>query len=188
MSRRPPHIPQRVPIFVGCEGESEAAYIALLQALANDAGAHVHISIELLTPGAGDPLARVTRALAHLARLRGRRTAFAHAFVLMDSDQLALDPVRGERARRDAAAGGLTLIWQEPCHEALLLRHLPGRADRRPGNSGDALQALRRDWPEYAKPMTRRELQRRLDLVTVRQAGAAHPELASLLRVIGLLD
>jgi hypothetical protein len=36
--------------------------------------------------------------------------------------------------------------------------------------------------------MTRRELQRRLDLVTVRQAGAAHPELASLLRVIGLLD
>lgn len=188
MSRRPPHIPQRTPIFVGCEGESEGAYVALLQNLADAAGSHVHITIELLTPGAGDPLARVTRALAHLGRLRGRRTVFAHAFVLMDSDQLALDRARGERARRDAQAGGLTLIWQDPCHEAFLLRHLPGRADRRPGDSGAALEALRREWPEYQKPMTRRDLQRRLDLEAVRQAGAAHPDLAPLLQALGLPD
>lgn len=188
MSRRLPHIPQRTPIFVGCEGESEAAYVAFLQDLANAAGAHVAVTIERLTPGAGDPLARVTRALAVLARLRSRRTAFAQAFVLMDSDQLALDRGRGERAVRDAEAGGLTLLWQRPCHEALLLRHLPGRADRRPGASADAILALRREWPDYEKPMTRRDLHRRLNLAAVRQAGAANPDLTPLLRGLGLLD
>lgn len=187
MTRRQPHIPQRIPIFVGCEGESEAAYVALLQELALTNGAHVHVHIEALTPGAGDPLARVERAVARLERLRARRAPFSQTFILMDSDQLALNRVRADRARREAANAGLRMIWQEPCHEALLLRHLPGRANRRPMNSPDSLQALQREWPDYQKPMTRHDLRRRLDLAAVRQAGAVHADLAELLTVLGLV-
>lgn len=187
MSRRPPHIPQRMPIFVGCEGQSEAAYVALLQELALANGAHVHIHIEALTPGAGDPLARVERAIARLDRLRGRRTPFAHSFILLDSDQLQLNRDRADRARREAEQAGLSMIWQDPCHEALLLRHLEGRADRRPATAQLSIQTLQRDWPDYRKPMTRHELRQRLDLDAVRRAGANHPGLSALLAVLGLL-
>ncbi|WP_420709731.1 RloB domain-containing protein [Brevundimonas sp. SL130] len=187
MSRRPPHIPQRTPIFVGCEGESEAAYVALLQDLSLANGAHVHVHIEALTPGAGDPLARVERAIARLDRLRGRRTPFAHAFILLDSDQLQLSRDRAERARREADAFGLNMIWQDPCHEALLLRHLEGRTNRRPMTSPLSLQALQRDWPDYHKPMSRHGLRQRLDLAAVRRAGESHPDLSALLAVLGLL-
>lgn len=187
MSRRPPHIPQRTPIFVGCEGESEASYVALLQELALANGAQIHVHIEPLTPGVGDPLARVERAVARLARLRGRRAPFAHTFILLDSDQLLLNRERADRARREAANAGLSMIWQEPCHEALLLRHLDGRADRRPMTSAASLQALEREWPEYQKPMTRHDLSRRLDLASVRRAGAVHPELRALLATLSLL-
>ena len=187
MSRRPPHIPQRTPIFVGCEGESEAAYVAFLQELALANGAHVHIHIEPLTPGAGDPLARVERAIARLARLRGRRAPFAHTFILLDSDQLQLNRVRAERAQREAQIAGLNMIWQDPCHEALLLRHLQGRTDRRPVTSALSLQALQRDWPDYHKPMTRHDLRQRIDIAAVRRAGANHPDLSALLTVLGLV-
>lgn len=187
MSRRPPHIPQRTPVFVGCEGESEVAYLALLQDFALENGAHVHVHIEPLTPGAGDPLARVERAIARLERLRGRRTPFAHKFILLDSDQLQLNRGRADRARREAQAAGLTMIWQDPCHEALLLRHLEGRADRRPMTSPDALQALQRDWADYRKPMTRHDLRQRLDLEAVRRAGVGNSDLARLLEVLGLI-
>lgn len=187
MSRRPPHIPQRMPVFVGCEGESEAAYVALLQEMALENGAHVHVHIEALTPGVGDPLARVQRAINRLDRLRGRRTPFAHTFVLLDADQLQLNLDRAHRARQMAEGANLSMIWQEPCHEALLLRHLEGRTDRRPTTSPLALQALQRDWPDYRKPMTRHDLRQRLDLAAVRRAGARHHDLSALLTVLGLL-
>jgi hypothetical protein len=187
MKRRPPHISQRVPIFVGCEGESEAAYIAMLQELARANGAHVHIHIEPLTPGAGDPLARVKRAIVCLERLRSRRSPFLHRFILLDADQIELNKERADRARREASAAGIKLIWQDPCHEALLLRHLPDRANRRPATSTDAFMALQREWPNYRKPMTRHDLRGQLDLRAVRQAGSTQEDLADFLRLLALL-
>jgi hypothetical protein len=37
MRRRPPHIPLRQQIYIGCEGVSEVGYAALLQDLVNEA-------------------------------------------------------------------------------------------------------------------------------------------------------
>lgn len=187
MSRRPAHIPQRVPIFVGCEGDSEAAYIAFLRALAEDAKLPVHIHVEPFPAGVGDPLARVERATLRLRQLRKQRGDFRRRFILLDSDQLELAQERGERAIRMARNEGIELIWQRPCHEALLLRHLPQRADRRPGTARDALQALQVEWRTYAKPMTRLQLASRLDLDAVYRAARVEPELAGFLRSIGLV-
>jgi len=186
MSRRPAHIPQRVPIFVGCEGESEAAYVAFLRGLAEDARLPVHVHVELFPAGVGDPLARVERAVLRLKQLRKQRGDFNSRFILLDSDQLALARERGERAVRLAQDHDIHLIWQNPCHEAILLRHLPDRANRRPAAARDALRALQNEWPGYAKPMTRLLLAGRLDLEAVYRAALVEPDLAAFLRTLGL--
>lgn len=186
MSRRPAHIPQRVPIFVGCEGESEAAYVALLRAFAEDARLPIHIHVEPFPSGIGDPLARVERAVLRLRQLRRQRGDFHARFILLDADQLGVARERGERAVRLARDCDINLVWQRPCHEALLLRHLPQRADRRPGNARDSLRGLQSEWAEYRKPMTRVLLSTRLNLDAVYRAAGVEPELADLLRSIGL--
>ena len=63
--RRPPYIPLRRQIYIGCEGASEVGYAALLQDFARAAGLAVYLKIEELGPGAGDPLARIEMAVRH---------------------------------------------------------------------------------------------------------------------------
>jgi len=185
MNRRRAFIPQRTPMFVGCEGQSEAAYMALVAGLARQAGLPVHIEVQELTPGAGDPLARVIMAIDRIERARRRRGAFARSFILLDDDQRDLDRGRAADAQRRAAEAGITLVWQSPCHEALLLRHLPGCATRRPQDSAGAAQALLREWPAYRKPMSRVALAARLDLDALRRAADAEPELHAMFATFG---
>ncbi len=186
MSYRRRHLiePKR-PIFLGCEGQSEAGYGALLAGFADDAGLRVHLEIENLAP-AGDPLDRVEKAAARIDHLRRRRGTFTEKFILLDSDQQAENPQRTVQARTLAARLGITLVWQEPCHEAILLRHLPGRAANRPPTSQAAHQSLTNEWPEYAKPMARVDLMRRLDLAAALRAAEVEPGLMALLIAIGL--
>ncbi len=63
MRRRRATIPVRTRIFLGCEGESEQGYGALLTRLAEGAGLHLAIHSVLLRPGGGDPLDLVTLAV-----------------------------------------------------------------------------------------------------------------------------
>jgi hypothetical protein len=185
--RRAPHIPQRRPVYIGCEGASEFNYAGFLQDLLREAGLPVHLVVEELGPGAGDPLARVEMAVRRLAHLRRTRTAPAERFVLLDFDQAERDPQRADLARRTAAEADIVIVWQRPCFEAVLLRHLQGRAGHRPPDTPRAGQALVRDWPEYEKPMTRADLARRLDLAAVLRAAVVEPELEALLSCLGIL-
>ena len=61
MARRP-RVPRRKRIFVGCEGESEQGYAALLQRFAEERGAAVHADAKVV-PRAGNPLTLVSRAI-----------------------------------------------------------------------------------------------------------------------------
>ena len=84
MSRRKPHIAQRTPIYIGCEGQSEVEYGFLIRSMAEAAGLPVHLRIEDLQ--AGDPLARVERAIARTAYIQRSRERFRHRFILLDTD------------------------------------------------------------------------------------------------------
>jgi hypothetical protein len=159
----------------------------LLQDFINQANLPVHLTIDELAPGAGDPLARVELAVMRIGMLAKRRIAPSAAFVLLDTDQIPLDPHRADRARRLAAENHITIVWQESCFEAVLLRHLPHRAMHRPPDSRAAEQAIAREWPEYQKPMSRVALARRITLESVLQAANVEPDLAGLLRSLGLL-
>jgi hypothetical protein len=187
MTRRPPHIPQRRPVYIGCEGASEVSYAGFLQDLIRDAALPVHLVIEELGPGAGDPQTRIEMAIRRLDQLRRKRTAPAERFALLDFDQAEANVPRADRARQLAAEHDITIVWQRPCFEAVLLRHLPGRAAHRPVDSQRAQQALLREWAEYEKPMTRAQLAQRIDHAAVLRAAAVEPDISGLLRCIGLL-
>jgi hypothetical protein len=173
-------------VFIGCEGESEVAYAGLLQDMLREEGLHVHLVLYDLGRGAGDPFARVQLAVQRLEQLHRTRIAPPERFVMLDSDQAARDPDRAASACRLAGVHKITILWQEPCFEAMLLRHLPDRATRRPPGTREAVQVLEREWPGYNKPMSRVQLAQRINRAALHRAARVEPELLALLRCLGL--
>lgn len=181
--RRRPSIRQRTPIFLGCEGESEVGYGALLNRLINELpDVHVHIHVEILQPGAGDPHALVQRAVQRVDNLERRRVAFAHKAILMDRGSQK----KNREAQTLAARNDIRhLIWQDPDHEAFLLRHLEGFQQNRPP-AGASFAALTKAWPNYRKGSTQIQLADRINLERIGQARAVEPALEAFLSAIGL--
>jgi hypothetical protein len=183
MRRRIARIPQRRPIYLGCEGRSEAGYGALLNRLALERQVHIHIHAESLQPGAGDPLALVEKAVQRIRHLERARAPFAVTAVLLDVGA----PQKNAEAIALAQQNGIGhMIWQAPDHEALLLRHLPGCDTLRPP-AGASLGVLRQNWPNYEKGMAAQQLAQRLGFDHVRQACQVEQELRAFLTAIGLL-
>ena len=105
-----------------------------------------------------------------------------------DSDQAERDPQRAERASRLAADHDISIVWQRPCFEAVLLRHLEGRTGHRPPDTPGAIRALEREWAGYTKGTKRADLAQRIDHAAVMRAAVVEPDLAVLLRCIRLLQ
>lgn len=187
MRRRPNNIVQRVPIFLGCEGESEQGYGRLLNDLLRAADLAIHLEVVNLNPGTGDPISRLRRAEQEIKRRQVRRSEFKGKAVLMDSDQVDGNAQWRRDAEQLAQKLDIRIIWQEPSHEALLLRHLAGRDRNRPPTTQAANAALQADWPEYRKPMTRVLLARRIGLEEICRAAAVEVSLAGFLREVGLV-
>ena len=96
MTARRARIPPRRRFFLGCEGESEQSYGALLQSIADESlQLRVHLDLQLL--GGGDPLA-IVQAAVEKARARARnRGRFVRHAVLLDSDRHGHAPERDNR-------------------------------------------------------------------------------------------
>lgn len=186
MSRRQPHIPLKRLVYIGCEGKSEANYAGFLQDIIRDARLAVHLHIDELAPGAGDPLARIELAVRRLGLMRNREVP-AERFAFLDSDQAVRDPGRAERARRLADQNRISIIWQDPCFEAMLLRHINGRAGHRPPDTPGAGRALEREWPQYIKPMSRAALGDRFDMAALTRAAVVERGLRGPLICLGLI-
>lgn len=185
MKRRHATIPVRKRIFLGCEGESEQGYGALLTRLADAADLHLAIHSVLLRPGGGDPLDLVALAVELSRRAEIKRGAFATKAVLLDRDKLGIAPERDQRLFPLAAENGLRLIWQSPTHEALLLRHLEGCHQLRPQTAALALAELVRHWADYRKPMSAIRLSTRLGIAELRRVCTIEDSLAEFLRECG---
>lgn len=180
------HYPERKRFFLGCEGQSEIAYARLLTEFVRQAGVSAHLDIRRLFPGAGSPSTRVRLAVKLLERpVQKRRVPYAGRFILLDRDQIQ-NRRMAEEAERLAGDHGIKLIWQKPCHEALLLRHLPGRAGDRPLTSKLAESALKAVWPEYKKPMSAASLGKRINMAGLCCTAAVEPGLREFLNDIGV--
>ena len=176
--------PQRLRIFVGCEGESEQGYVAFLHRLALTGTAHVHLDGQLLK--GGDPLSRVEWIIANMKRLENRGT-YASRFVLLDHDQVMHDATREQQTQQLADRHGLTLLWQRPTHEALLLRHYDAHRHLRPQTASDALRHLQQTWQAYVKGQTALQYGRELSREQVCAAGHGDDAFTALLTVAGLI-
>lgn len=183
-----PSRPQKRRIFVGCEGASEGSYAALLQSMLKARDLPVALDITILNPGAGDPYELVRRAVARAAHSAQRRGEHAGRYILLDMDRHDAESDLGRRTLHLAGQQDMALIWQRPCHEALLLRHLSGSRDRRPSTTADAQAALGRVWPEYVKGMSQQQLGSRIDEAAVLRVAKVEPDLHGFLVDLGFLE
>jgi len=178
------NIPERTRILVGCEGESENGYTAFLNLLARDLRKHVHLNAIIMK--GGDTLARLEWLAGHLER-ENNREPFAHKYALLDTDQDRLDLQRASKARKLADELGIVVIWQNPTHEGLLVRHFEGYSTRQPEEAADALQLLRQVWADYRKGSPARHYNKILTQAHLDRAAGVTPELRHLLVSAGLL-
>lgn len=171
-------------IFVGCEGDGERSYIALVARLLDDVHKKVHLDPQPLQPGGGDPLDLVTRAEEVIARIERNREPYDVKFLLIDRDKLGVSHQRDQQIPAILNRLKATIIWQRPAREALILRHLPGCATRQPPTTAIAMQQLLQQWPEYEKTMSASQLAARIDLGALRRAAAVEDELRAFFDLI----
>jgi len=179
--------PPRRRVFLGCEGESERSYGSLLRRLLEAQRQDVHLDAVLLGSGGGDPLALVERAQRLIKDARRKRETYEIHAILLDADKLGEVPNRDAPLYKIAESLNLRLIWQTPCHEALLLRHLAGCRSLQPATTKLAEMELKRHWPGYYKGMSAIRLAERIGTGEVQQARQVEEALAGFLYDIGFV-
>lgn len=177
---RHPAVSARTPISITVEGASDEAFVRFLQGCCDREGVSVHLSPSVAH--GGDSLAVVEHAVR--ARSSARRQ-FSARVVLLDADRTEQDRQAKRDANRAAARAGLQLVYLRPNLEGLLLRLHPGHELRRVV-ARDAVQELRKIWPEYRKPPTAVQLRRRFALDALRRAARHDDELERLLQAVGV--
>ena len=179
-----PNLQKRKLLLLGCEGKSERAYAALLNRFAREAELAVQIR-SLSLEHAGDPLGRVQLLLKKVGT---EKKQFQWKGILLDSDQVhgKRAESRAREARHLAKKHDINLIWQNPCHEGLLLKHMPGQKNIQPADCADAQRKLVAIWHKYQKPMNANQLSSRISLEDIQRAAIVEPDLRKLLQATGL--
>ena len=178
-------IPRRKPIFFGCEGESEIGYAQTLGDIFDEQNLNIHLDAVLLSPGAGSPSAKLMMAAKKIAEHERKRSQYWKKVILLDSDRVESDQNERNKTNSLALENKIFIIWQQPSHEAFLIRHLQGCGQLRPATAAQATSLLVDKWPNYRKPMNRMQVAKLVNSVCVRQSAAVEPELRKFLRDIG---
>ena len=178
-------IPSRRPVFLGCEGESEQAYCIVLGDIIKQTVNNVHLEAMLLGEGAGNPLAKMKKAIKKIEQYERTRSKFWKKAVLIDSDVIDHDLEQKILTENLASSRGIRIIWQQPCHEAFLLRHLPNCSQLRPPATVLAGRELGMKWPSYKKPMSSIQIAKKINLNGLFQVSAVEPEFRTFLTEIG---
>ena len=180
MARRRP-IERRRVVFIGVEGLSDLAFARFLGKCCERKGLRLHVDVK--AANGGDSVAVVEAAV----RNASRHSKHSQKLVLLDQDRIERDRRAGRDAQAIAAASRLEIVLQKPNLEGLLLRLHPDR-ERRQVLPQQAMNELKRVWPEYDKPPTAVQLDQRFDLNAVLRAAGHDEHLRRLLEVLGLWE
>ena len=182
MSRRR-LVPQRKPIFIGTEGESDRAFARFLQPLCDEAGLHVYLDAK---PQDGGGAVNVVEQAGRWLERNPPKREYKTRLVLLDRDRIEAEPQEGVKAQAAAARYKLTIVFQDPNLEGLLVRLHEGN-ERRKIVANEAMSELRKVWPAYQKKsLTAEQLRQRFTLDDVRRAAVHDQHLRKLLEAIGL--
>lgn len=179
-------IPQRKRFFLGCEGDSEQAYGALLSRLLEKKRRDIHLHVVNLRGGDAYDLVRLAGQKISESKKKGEPPYLKRA-LLLDSDTTDSAPEKLVEIVRFASTLELRLIWQSPCHEALLLKHLVSSSKPKPKTSDEALDRLLKVWNTYRKGSTAAQLMQRISVESIERAAGCEPELKAFLEDIGFL-
>jgi len=175
---------QRMRILVACEGASERGYGRWLQSILDSQDYYVHIESWLPGRGGGDYLSLVEESIAYIDREKRRDRPYKIMAILLDTTQKGDNPTRDNKAEMLARGKGIFVIWQDPDHEAFLLRHLPGCETLKPP-VGRTMAKLLENVPTYKKGMPATELNRILNADCLKRAYGAETAFAAFLNEIG---
>jgi hypothetical protein len=172
----------RTRFFVAVEGESEQSFVTWLQRL-SEQDLNIHLDDVLL--GGGGFKSMLEKAV-RLHKRHCRNGAYRDRFLIVDADRAEQGDWSIEKLRREAAKLKFTVCVQNPNHEGLLLRMIPGM-EREISDATSANSKLKRQWAKYQKPMNAYALGRQFSLDDLRRVANVDPDLKTLLEKIGLM-
>jgi len=179
-----PHqiIKKRTRFFVAVEGESEQSFVTWLQILSQR---ELHIHLDGFPLDGGGFKSMLEKAVRLLKRHRKTAGAYQDCFLVLDGDRAEQGDWPIEKLRREAAKHKITVCVQNPNHEGLLFRMLPGM-EREIPDAASAATKLKSRWPNYQKPVNARTLGRQFTLDDLLRVASVDPDLKALLNKIGL--
>lgn len=151
--------PQATPVFFGCEGLQESTFVSWIALRARNRGIPLAIRNEPLGK-AGSPRVKVELAASRMAKREEAGVPFVHRFALIDLDVIKYDLAEIAAVEAIAARAGLVIIWQDPCHQAVLLRAMGFNGRIQDTNHANQLMDIH--WPGYEKGLAARHLDARL--------------------------
>lgn len=178
-----PSVPRRKRFFIGAEGESEKSFARWLERLRNKTRSDIHLDV--VVRGGGDSLAVASYAVGQYQKRVNQRGKFAAGLILLDSDRVEQDR-SNNRDPETALKGqrGIDLVYLTPNLEGLLLRLHAGH-EQECVAADKALRALRKQWPEYRKPVSA-DLEARFSLSGLQRASRHDAELRKALTTLEL--
>ena len=178
-------MPRRIkrPVFVACEGGSEAGYIRWLNRLATEQG--VPVAFTARNMKGGDPVDIAERAIRFLRRSMGGPKTYRGKYLFLDRDLSINSQHVLDQAVQSAERHSFRIVWQKICHEGFLLKHFSETENRNPPNARACKVALFDVWPDYRKGLDAIEYESRLTIENLARARGNLPELDAFLNDIG---
>ena len=171
------------PVYVACEGKSEAGYIRWLNRMADDQDVPVALTAHDMKGGA--PAAIADRATRFLRGSIGGPRTYRGKYLFLDSDLAVNSRQELDRAVQIAERHSFGVVWQQICHECFLLKHFSQTERLSPSTADACSRALLGVWPAYRKGLDATEYERQLSLEHLARARGNLPDLDAFLNDIG---
>lgn len=171
------------PVFVACEGGSEAGYIRWLNRLAD--AQDVPVAFTARDMKGGSPSEIVNKAIRFLRGSIGGPRTYLGKYLFVDRDLTVNSQEELDRAVQIAERHSFRIIWQHICHEFFLLKHFARTERLSPSTADDCNRALLGVWSGYRKGLDATEYERQLSLDHLARARGNLPEFDAFLNEIG---